>query len=61
HAGRAAPGTLADAIATLERERISAELELQRGNKAATARALGISRPTLDKKLRDFGITGGNA
>jgi DNA-binding NtrC family response regulator len=60
-AGRAAPGTLADAIATLEREQIAAAIEAHRGNKAATARALGISRPTLDKKLRDYGITGGTA
>ncbi len=61
HAGSPAPGTLAEAIAVLERERIAAALEANSGNKAATARALGISRPTLDKKLRDHGIAGGSA
>ena len=55
-AGRPAPGTLADAIATLERERIAAALAAHHGNKSATARALGISRPTLDKKLKDYEI-----
>ena len=61
HAGQPAPGTLAEAIGKLERERIAAALEAHHGNKAATARALGISRPTLDKKLRDHGLTGGTA
>jgi two-component system NtrC family response regulator len=61
HAGRPAPGTLAEAIAALERERIAAALAAHHGNKAATARALGISRPTLDKKLRDFGLVGDTA
>ena len=61
HADRPAPGTLGDAIATLERDRIAAALEANRGNKSATARALGISRPTLDKKLRDYGLGGGSA
>ena len=59
-AGRAAPGTLADAIAKLEREQIATALAAHDGNKSATARALGISRPTLDKKLRDYDL-GGNA
>ena len=57
HAGRPAPGTLAEAVAALERERIAAALVASGGNKAAAARALGISRPTLDKKLRDHGLT----
>jgi DNA-binding NtrC family response regulator len=58
-AGRPAPGTLADAIARLEREQIAAALAANEGNKSATARALGISRPTLDKKLKDYEL-GGN-
>jgi len=61
HADRPQPGTLADAIATLERDRIVTTLEAHQGNKSATARALGISRPTLDKKLREYGIVGGTA
>jgi DNA-binding NtrC family response regulator len=56
--GRPAPGTLGDAIAQLERERIAATLTANGGNKSATARALGISRPTLDKKLRDYDLGG---
>ena len=54
HAGRPAPGTLADAVAELERERIAVAMTASGGNKAAAARALGISRPTLDKKLREL-------
>ena len=56
--GRPAPGTLADAIARLEKEQITAALAANAGNKSATARALGISRPTLDKKLREYEIGG---
>jgi len=61
HQGRPAPGTLGDAIASLERERIAAALTTHAGNKSAAARALGISRPTLDKKLRDYDLKGGDA
>jgi transcriptional regulator of acetoin/glycerol metabolism len=58
-AGSPAPGTLADAIARLEREQIAAAFAAHSGNKSATARALGISRPTLDKKLREYDLGGG--
>ncbi len=58
HQGRPAPGTLADAIARLEKEQIAAALAANAGNKSATARTLGISRPTLDKKLREYEIGG---
>jgi DNA-binding NtrC family response regulator len=58
HEGRPATGTLADAIASLEKERIAAALVANGGNKSATSRSLGISRPTLDKKLRDYEIGG---
>ncbi len=54
--GRPAPGTLADAIARLEKEQITSALAANAGNKSATARSLGISRPTLDKKLREYEI-----
>ena len=54
-ADRPAPGTLADAVAGLERERITAAMATH-PTKAAAARALGISRPTLDKKLREYGV-----
>src|SRR6185503_7584399 len=46
--GRPVPGTLGDAIANVEREKIAAALTTHAGNKSAAARALGISRPTLD-------------
>ncbi|HUQ03825.1 MAG TPA: sigma 54-interacting transcriptional regulator [Kofleriaceae bacterium] len=54
HAGRPAPGSLGDAVAALERDRIASAMAVSGGNKAAAARALGISRPTLDKKLREL-------
>jgi transcriptional regulator with GAF, ATPase, and Fis domain len=61
--GPRAPGSLAAALGELERERIAAALAGSGGNKSAAARALGISRPTLDKKIREHGLTaaGGDA
>jgi transcriptional regulator with GAF, ATPase, and Fis domain len=50
------PTSMAAAVASLERELVAGAMERSRGNKAAAARALGISRPTLDKKLRDHGL-----
>ncbi|MFN0246805.1 MAG: sigma 54-interacting transcriptional regulator [Kofleriaceae bacterium] len=58
HQGRPVPGTLADAIARLEKEQIGAALSANNGNKSATARVLGISRPTLDRKLREYELGG---
>ncbi|MDQ2890134.1 MAG: sigma-54 dependent transcriptional regulator [Gemmatimonadota bacterium] len=40
----------------IEREAIHATLLITRGNLSATARILGISRPTLDRKLRSAGL-----
>jgi DNA-binding protein Fis len=31
-------------------------LEITRGNRSAAARILGISRPTLARKIREYGI-----
>jgi DNA-binding NtrC family response regulator len=56
--GKPAPGSLADAIARVEREQIASALAANNGNKSATARTLGISRPTLDKKLREYELGG---
>jgi DNA-binding NtrC family response regulator len=48
----AAPGgTLPQAVAALERELIVKALRRARGKKVQAAQALGISRPTLDKKI----------
>jgi len=52
------PGTLAAAVGALERELIAGALTGTDGNKSAAARTLGISRPTLDKKIRDHGLGG---
>jgi DNA-binding NtrC family response regulator len=49
-------GTLTEKVAALERAEIEAALRAARGVKARAARVLGISRPTLDKKLADLGI-----
>ena len=47
---------LADAVARVEKANIEAALRRARGVKSHAARMLGISRPTLDKKLADFKI-----
>jgi DNA-binding NtrC family response regulator len=49
-------GTLAEQVAALERRRIEQALRAARGRKVDAARALGISRPTLDKKVKDYAI-----
>jgi transcriptional regulator with PAS, ATPase and Fis domain len=47
---------LAESIAALEREQITLALHRARGVKTTAAQALGISRPTLDRKLEELGI-----
>ena len=49
-------GRLADAVARLEKGKVEAALRRARGVKSHAARILGISRPTLDKKIADFAI-----
>ena len=43
-------------VARVEKANIEAALRRARGVKSHAARMLGISRPTLDKKLADFKI-----
>lgn len=52
--GSGQPATLAQMIARLERDAISEALREARGKKIKAAALLGISRPTLDKKIEDF-------
>jgi transcriptional regulator with PAS, ATPase and Fis domain len=47
---------LADAVARTEKTNIEAALRRARGVKSHAARLLGISRPTLDKKIADLSI-----
>jgi len=47
---------LPEKVAALERAEILSALRASRGVKARAARALGISRPTLDKKIADLAI-----
>jgi len=51
-----AGATLADKVAALERVEIESALRRARGVKSRAAQALGLSRPTLDKKIADLGI-----
>ena len=44
-------------LADIESEVIQLTLSLAGGNLSATARILGISRPTLARKLRQAGLT----
>jgi transcriptional regulator with GAF, ATPase, and Fis domain len=48
--------SLPDKIAALERAEVEGALRAARGVKARAARLLGISRPTLDKKIADLGV-----
>jgi transcriptional regulator with PAS, ATPase and Fis domain len=48
--------SLKDARATFEADYIRAQLERNGGNVSRTARALGVSRVTLQKKLRELGL-----
>ncbi|MGI9077717.1 MAG: helix-turn-helix domain-containing protein, partial [Gemmatimonadaceae bacterium] len=41
----------------IEREAITITLEITSGNRSATSRILGISRPTLARKMREYGLT----
>ena len=40
----------------IEREAVMATLEITKGNRSAAARILGISRPTLARKMREYGL-----
>jgi DNA-binding NtrC family response regulator len=48
--------TLGELIQVLEREQVALALKRARGVKAAAAQALGISRPTLDRKIEEYRI-----
>ena len=47
-------------LASVEREAVLAMLQITNGNRSAAARILGISRPTLARKLREYGILAGS-
>jgi DNA-binding NtrC family response regulator len=49
-----APRTLAKMISRLERDAISEALREAKGKKIRAAAILGISRPTLDKKIEEY-------
>jgi DNA-binding NtrC family response regulator len=49
-------GTLAEVLRAVEREHIVLALKRARGVKSAAAESLGISRPTLDRKIDEYGI-----
>jgi DNA-binding NtrC family response regulator len=48
--------TLAERIRALEKEQIALALLRAGGKKVAAAEALGISRPTLDRKIEEYGL-----
>ncbi len=48
------------ALDAIEREAVLITLRMARGNRSETARLLGISRPTLARKLRDAGVPPAN-
>jgi DNA-binding NtrC family response regulator len=48
--------SLRGALSRFERQHIEDVLEKNNGNVSATARALGVSRGALHRKLKDFGL-----
>jgi DNA-binding NtrC family response regulator len=56
NAGPAAGVPLAEVVRKVEREHIVLALKRAQGVKSAAAEALGISRPTLDRKIEEYGI-----
>jgi transcriptional regulator of acetoin/glycerol metabolism len=44
-------------LESAEREAVAEALRAAGGNRSRAARALGIGRNTLDRKMREFGIT----
>ena len=48
--------SLRGAVSRFERQHIEDVLEQNQGNVSATARALGVSRGALHRKLKDFGL-----
>ena len=50
------PGSLADAIATLETRMLRDALEAARNNQSEAARTLGVSRVGLIKKMARLGL-----
>ncbi|MBX6332809.1 MAG: sigma 54-interacting transcriptional regulator [Gemmatimonadaceae bacterium] len=40
----------------IEKEAVQLTLQITRGNRSAAARILGISRPTLARKMREYGL-----
>lgn len=59
-AGTAAPTeplSLQERVSRMERDAIAEALRTAGGKKIVAARLLGISRPTLDKKIEDYGLT----
>jgi len=50
------PNSLDALISNLERQTISETLREAKGKKIKAAALLGISRPTLDKKIEDYGL-----
>ncbi|MCE9671492.1 FHA domain-containing protein [Myxococcus stipitatus] len=55
--GGAEGRTLQERVARLERDAISEALREAGGKKVRAATLLGISRPTLDKKIEEYGLT----
>ncbi|HEV8323572.1 MAG TPA: sigma 54-interacting transcriptional regulator [Myxococcota bacterium] len=51
-------GTMDAAVGALEREMIAEALRREGGNRTRVARQLGVSRTTLIKKIKEFGLEG---
>jgi DNA-binding NtrC family response regulator len=55
--GEAGGGRLHNRVARLERDAIAEALHAAGGRKTQAAQQLGISRPTLDKKISDYALS----
>jgi DNA-binding protein Fis len=43
-------------LASAEKRHVEKVLKALNGNKRQTAMALGVTRPTLDRKIKDYGL-----
>jgi two-component system response regulator AtoC len=54
--GKGTPSSDEESLAAVERRHVQRVLVMTKGNKSAAARILEVSRPTLNRMIKDYGI-----